>query len=453
MAEAPLIAGRIHGVRRWTLGWKGGNADLRGFGNARWRANGEPTDARCRLGRRVRPRHRVPGPDCSCGLYALHPWSAPELYGSGEPPEEAFGIVEAWGRVEVHANGFRAQFARPVALAVVGVPLDSDVGEAVARLARRYRAEAIAIADAAELAEHCRERGWGLSREVVRSLLAEVVEPDPDPADGGGYAGAGPPTATGSTARPPGAASRWARIGEALVMGVAALFWIAWYGFLAYVAVMIAILVFDGDPGSSGERFTHRRLRVIDEALVQRWGDLRYIAVIRNTSEKRVALAAFARGEVLAHDGDVVARLGRQRKAKGRPTLLPGETGVIIDVLRASRPVPERLRFKGTVVARRADSNGAKPPLELGEPALDRERCRLSVPVEAGHAAGGAEITIVATDAAGEISAAGSVALEREAVERGRQIIPLTKGGGCPGWLQGIETYPLLEPGHAKGGR
>ena len=117
--------------------------------------------------------------------------------------------------------------------------------------------------------------------------------------------------------------------------------------------------------------------------------------------------------------------------------------------VRGRPTVPERLRFETDVVARREPARGAKPPVALGDPTLDRGRCRLSVAVEAGRAARGAGITIVARDAAGEIGGAGPVALGDAAIERGRQVVPLGEPGECPGWLRGLQTYPFIFPAHA----
>lgn len=55
--------------------------------------------------------HVVPDHDCSCGIHARH--DLPDWNGSDD---FVFGAVSAWGRVEVHADGFRAQYAQPVVL-------------------------------------------------------------------------------------------------------------------------------------------------------------------------------------------------------------------------------------------------------------------------------------------------------------------------------------------------
>ena len=110
---------------------------------------------------------------------ATHPESAQFAFGllyyrKRTPPRARIaGIVEAWGRVELHKDGFRAEFARPVAVALVGAPAESDLGGAVARLADRYASEVLVLEDHEALVAYCRSRDLGLSRPVVRSLLPE----------------------------------------------------------------------------------------------------------------------------------------------------------------------------------------------------------------------------------------------------------------------------------------
>jgi hypothetical protein len=60
------------------------------------------------------PRHAPPVADCSCGLYALAGVDDDRL----RHDRDAVGAIVAWGDVEVHATGFRAQYAAVVALAL-----------------------------------------------------------------------------------------------------------------------------------------------------------------------------------------------------------------------------------------------------------------------------------------------------------------------------------------------
>jgi hypothetical protein len=79
---------------------------------------------------------------CVCGIYAtltlenadteLENWRrADPYYGNVETPAYAVGEVSLWGRVIEHAVGYRAQFAYPKSLAVVG---DDALAEKVSTL-------------------------------------------------------------------------------------------------------------------------------------------------------------------------------------------------------------------------------------------------------------------------------------------------------------------------------
>ena len=59
--------------------------------------------------------HSAPEPDCDCGVSAYH---EPQLRFSTVDFRGVSGIVTLWGRVEVHPDRLRAEFARIEALAV-----------------------------------------------------------------------------------------------------------------------------------------------------------------------------------------------------------------------------------------------------------------------------------------------------------------------------------------------
>ena len=79
--------------------------------------------------------HEAPDPRCRCGYYAYY--TLPE-----EPdlpaPEAVWGAVVAWGRIVECERGFRAQYARPVALLDCPSPLDRSKGRLLARAAEAY---------------------------------------------------------------------------------------------------------------------------------------------------------------------------------------------------------------------------------------------------------------------------------------------------------------------------
>jgi hypothetical protein len=82
------------------------------------------------------PRHPAPGDDCSCGIYAYH--DADSEFLSAAP---IVGVVQAWGRLCVHARGFRAERVRVVALAFhdkLGYGVQADRYREVARRASAW---------------------------------------------------------------------------------------------------------------------------------------------------------------------------------------------------------------------------------------------------------------------------------------------------------------------------
>ena len=59
--------------------------------------------------------HESPDPRCQCGIYGYWTPGPRSWFGEAYWCE---GVITAWGRVEVHRDGFRAEHARVEALAV-----------------------------------------------------------------------------------------------------------------------------------------------------------------------------------------------------------------------------------------------------------------------------------------------------------------------------------------------
>jgi glycine cleavage system H lipoate-binding protein len=79
-------------------------------------------------------RHRPPVADCMCGLYALTDPSDRRL---DFRADQAVGAIAAWGDLEVHRTGFRAEHACITALALP-VRAGYEQRDALARAAERY---------------------------------------------------------------------------------------------------------------------------------------------------------------------------------------------------------------------------------------------------------------------------------------------------------------------------
>ncbi len=130
-----------------------------------------PTDGAALAARCGPHGHAAPPPGSPCGVCAWHPrpstarkvmqwrWYLP-------------GIVEAWGDVEVHYAGFRAEWARPHTL--ISVP--SRFPKQVERLAETYEARIVELSRPAALVKHCERCGLGFDESTVAALLGPDYE-------------------------------------------------------------------------------------------------------------------------------------------------------------------------------------------------------------------------------------------------------------------------------------
>ncbi len=366
--DRPLIAGRIHGVRVWSIGVAGGVAELRGHREEPWAAGGEPTIARCigggdrrtdeasppRPGRRLLVRSVCAPSPRKRELWPLRAVRVDRRAADAFPTAVA-GIVEAWGRIELHADGFRAEFARPHTLALIGAGRESDVGELIERLALRYGARLVELEDAEDLVERCHEHGLGLAPATVRSLV-----PDDPPATAL-HGRAGSPRRRGLADRRARREARQPLRGlPSPCSGTRP---------IGLVGVVFAIGVIRAIVEPSPVEFRAQHLTIVDQALVKVGGRLRYVAVVRNTSDHRLALAAFPTGSVFDRAGNRILRLDRRERIETRPSLAPGATGLVVDALSLRPPakLPERMAYEVEIRARRAPAaDGATAPPSAG---------------------------------------------------------------------------------------
>jgi HIRAN domain len=181
---APLLAGPIHGIRTWQVlrdGATGGGLLVAISGGVVW-PRGEPMHAFCDSEARFPvPRHPAPDPDCMCGIYGLHPTpkAAEQVLTDWHvlPAQPSVsGVIAAWGRVELHGSGFRAEWARPVTL-IIDPHAQRDRGRlaTIREMAAGYGADLIRVNRPEDLIEHCRRRELGLGARAVKDLLLSQV--------------------------------------------------------------------------------------------------------------------------------------------------------------------------------------------------------------------------------------------------------------------------------------
>lgn len=107
---------------------------------------GRPAVAECAVARPIgHPEHAAPWAACSCGLYAYK--SPRRCLTEQQNAAYVYGQVALWGKVIEHAEGWRAQYAYPLALWVPRSPMPGfPMGESgVLKLAERYGIRTIAM--------------------------------------------------------------------------------------------------------------------------------------------------------------------------------------------------------------------------------------------------------------------------------------------------------------------
>lgn len=161
--DTPLLATPLYGLRTWSVVGDSGAERLAGpHRRTPWPADGAWLDATCDLG----SEHQPPGKGCNCGLHAWHPSRRSArrvLSGRREVP----GIAEVKGAIEVHAEGLRAEQARP---SVFFLARGRNV-HLLHRLAEAYGARVVEVDGAEAMLDFCRGHGLGLDEPSVVALL------------------------------------------------------------------------------------------------------------------------------------------------------------------------------------------------------------------------------------------------------------------------------------------
>jgi hypothetical protein len=153
VTAAPDLAAPVVGYRAWRIV---GDRLMSPYIPCRW--EGPVLHASCFDANRVLQQrrgwlaepHASPHPDCQCGIYAYHRPGTQGYYGEWLWTE---GVLTAWGRIEAHTDGLRAEHGRIEVLAQAPRN-DPERRFAVAAVAERLgvptvpRVELASVADA-----------------------------------------------------------------------------------------------------------------------------------------------------------------------------------------------------------------------------------------------------------------------------------------------------------------
>ncbi len=448
----PFVPGRIHGVRLWTVTVGCGSMALCGLNGSGWMAGGEPTRARCSPFSRS---HGCPGddghspaPDCSCGLYAMHPWPeqtsevSASLLGGGELAIPVMGIVEAWGRIEVHGDGIRAEFARPHALVLFPESFPPDYAEILAVLARTYRVGVVRVTEAESVVSYCAERAPGMDPTAVGRLLrSPPVEPEPEePEEKAELEGTDGERADGRGAKVGAFAKRAV---ELMLNAILVLLAIAWYGAWTALGVgMLGAIIFGwwDDPPPPPPKPVPQ-LRVLEQRVVRDGLESRYIAIVHNDSRHLAAVGVYPFGEFRDRHGHRRGGPDTRRKVEQRPTIPPGGTGVVYDEI--DRPLPPGLRPRVRFAARMAPSR--RSPFRVGAVRMNRRLCIITTRLHSTRALARSRVAAVGRYD-GRLAVTGTFTVGPVPRGTSTQVLYRLAPEACAGRLPRATGYPAPDP-------
>jgi len=166
MSGAPVYGEPVVGFRAWRVGEDGVLAGWT-MSQAPWHPG--VNEGKCLAG----GGHGVPGRDCTCGIYALSDSEDYRLDARGH----AVGSIAAWGEIEVHPDGFRAQFACITAIAFDERSSTAHLAT-LAAAAERYE---VPLVHHTTLAGHARRHGRPIEWERIPVARPQTARPSEAP--------------------------------------------------------------------------------------------------------------------------------------------------------------------------------------------------------------------------------------------------------------------------------
>jgi hypothetical protein len=425
VGDAPVVPGRLYGLRCWRAGQ--GRRLEAPFTRQTWQAGASPTRARCTAG----SGHHSPASRCGCGLYALHPTAVQcqasfgaiqRAAAASVHDAEIVGIVAAWGEVELHESGFRAEYARPHVLLLPAGSRNGSYAELVRAIGARHDAEVWEVRSARDLERRCVNGNLGLSNAAVNELLGPKLR---------------------RSAAVERTRSRIRRFGETAAEVAGMALGLLFSGLVPLLFVVALLVGDDASERSAAPRISS--VTVLDQALVEVDGSDLYVALVRNPSDSRSALRICPKGEFLDDLGEPVTWPDDPAGVDNRPSLAPGQLGVVYDWLDSYESVADQVeQINVRVVARRWADRPRRSPLGVSRVNVERPRCLATATVRSARRRLEAELAVIGRDRRGHIVGAGSSIVGPLPRGRSRQVLERIHPRPCVRDRLRFEAYPNL---------
>jgi hypothetical protein len=221
-------------------------------------------------------------------------------------------------------------------------------------------------------------------------------------------------------------------------------------GFVPLLLVVWIVAALLGGDGNDPAELPRRdpRLQVLEQALVEVDGDDLYVALVRNRSRSQSALRVRPEGEFVDEFGDPIGSPDDPAQVDNRPSLAPGEVGVVYDYITAGDSVADLVRrIHVRLVAGRWAAGAARAPLAVSRPRLDRRTCLVTTTVRSARRRLEVQLAAIARDRRGAITAAGTWLAGPLPRGSSRQVLARIDPRPCVRGRMEFYAYPNPRPG------
>jgi hypothetical protein len=190
------------------------------------------------------------------------------------------------------------------------------------------------------------------------------------------------------------------------------------------------------------------KLEILEQRLVEIDGSDLYVALVRNRSDTRTALRVHPKGKFLDEFGDPVGWPDDAAGVDNRPSLAPGQVGVVYDWIDYYESVADQVeRIRVRLVPSRWVAGPRRSPVGVSRLRLERPLCLVTATLRSAWRRLEAEVAVIGRDRQGEIVGAGTWIAGPLPKGRSRRILAKIDPWPCLRQRLEFEAYPNLRAG------
>jgi hypothetical protein len=193
------------------------------------------------------------------------------------------------------------------------------------------------------------------------------------------------------------------------------------------------------------------KLEILEQRLIESDGSDFYVALVRNPSRSCSALQVYPKGMFLDELRDPIAWPDRPADTDNRPSLAPGQVGVVYDWLDSYESVADDVeRYRVRIVASRWVAGQRRSPVGVSRLRLRRPACLVTAKIWSAWRRIDAELTVIGRNRRGRIIGAATWIAGPLPKGRARRIVDQIEPRPCLRGRFGLTAYPNLSAGDLR---